>query len=123
MKRTLIVALIASAIIAGIGVSQASTQTTAYNPKPMVLQPARPIVKKDAVRLYPNPSSDGKVTVMANAGQTLHFYVFDLEGTLLHQLILKDKEKQTIHNLKKGTYVYDAFLNDEGIDHGSIVVR
>lgn len=81
------------------------------------------VAKKSAIRLYPNPSTNGRITVSSNLDQTLHFYVFDLEGTLLHQVILKDKQKQTIHNLRKGTYVYDAFLNDEGVEHGSIIVK
>ncbi|MGV3657009.1 MAG: T9SS type A sorting domain-containing protein [Chitinophagaceae bacterium] len=84
---------------------------------------AAKIVKKDAVKLYPNPSTDGRITISSNRTETLHFYVFDLDGTLLHQVILKDKQKKTIENLKKGIYVYDAFLNDEGIEHGNIIVK
>mgnify|MGYP003577025335 CR=1 FL=1 len=79
--------------------------------------------KKEAVKLYPNPSTDGRITVSSNRTETLHFYVFDLDGTLLHQVVLKDKQKKTIENLKKGIYVYDAFLNDEGIVHGNIIVK
>lgn len=79
--------------------------------------------KKDAIKLYPNPSTNGRITVSSNKVETLHFYVFALDGTLLHQVILKDKEKKTIENLKKGIYVYDAFLNDEGIEHGNIIVK
>ena len=79
--------------------------------------------KKEAIKLYPNPSTNGRITVSSNRTETLHFYVFDLDGTLLHQVVLKDKQKKTIENLKKGTYVYDAFLNDEGIVHGNIIVK
>ncbi len=79
--------------------------------------------KKEAVKLYPNPSTNGRITISSNRTETLHFYVFDLDGTLLHQVILKDKQKKTIENLKKGIYVYDAFLNDEGISHGNIIVK
>ena len=79
--------------------------------------------KKEAIRLHPNPSTNGRITVSSNLTETLHFYVFDLEGTLLHQIVLKDKQKKTIENLDKGIYVYDAFLNDEGIVHGNIIVK
>lgn len=79
--------------------------------------------KKEAIKLYPNPSTNGRITVSSNRTETLHFYVFDLDGTLLHQVVLKDKQKKTIENLKTGTYVYDAFLNDEGIVHGNIIVK
>jgi hypothetical protein len=53
----------------------------------------------------------------------LHFYVFDAEGTLLHQAVIRGKEKHTIKNLKKGIYLYDAFYNDEGIEHGKLIVK
>lgn len=79
--------------------------------------------RKAAVKLYPNPSTDGTVRVVSNATGTLNFYIFDLEGTLLHQVVLKEKGKHTITNLKKGVYTYDAFYNDEGIDHGKLTVK
>jgi hypothetical protein len=81
------------------------------------------VIKKDAVKLYPNPTSNGMITISSDTTATLHFYVFDVEGTLLHQVVLKDKQKHTIHQLKKGMYVYDAFLNDESIEHGKIIVK
>jgi len=80
-------------------------------------------IKKEAIKLYPNPSTDGRITISSNRTEKLHFYVFDLDGTLLHQVVLENKQKKTIENLKKGIYVYDAFLNDEGIDHGNIIVK
>lgn len=80
-------------------------------------------VKKNNVRLYPNPTTNGIVTVNSNANEILHFYVFDLEGTLLHQIELKGKEQKTITNLKKGTYTYDVFKDDESIEQGKIIVK
>lgn len=126
MKGTIVIALLAGATVGGMHFNNIPTQQTS-NPKTAVAQPIQqnpvPVLKKQVVKLYPNPSYNGTVTISSNSDKPLHFYVFDVEGTLLHQVILKEKEKQTIHNLKKGTYVYDAFLNDEGVDHGSISVR
>jgi hypothetical protein len=79
--------------------------------------------KKDYVRLYPNPTSDGKVTINSISSESLHFYVFDLESTLIHRIELKGKEQKTINDLKKGTYMYDVFLNDESIEQGKIIVK
>lgn len=122
MKGTLLIALLAGATVTGMHQSK-TVADVANQPVAMAKAKAPESLKKEVVRLYPNPSYNGTVTISSNSEKPLHFYVFDLEGTLLHQFILKDKSKQTIHNLKKGTYVYDAFLNDEGIDHGSIRVR
>ena len=79
--------------------------------------------KKKTIKLYPNPSPNGVITVNSTINESLHFYVFDLEGTLLHRIILKGKDQKKISNLKKGTYIYDVFKNDESIEQGEIVVK
>ena len=81
------------------------------------------VIVKYRVRLHPNPSPTGTVVVNSTSNEPLHFYVFDLEGTLLHRLILKPKEEKTISNLEKGTYTYDVFKNDESIEQGKIIVK
>lgn len=122
MKGIILIALLAGATVTGMHFRKSAAADTKNNLVAATAKaPESP--KKEVVKLYPNPSYNGTVTISSNSERPLHFYVFDLEGTLLHQFILKDKTKQTIQNLKKGTYVYDAFLNDEGIDHGSIQVR
>lgn len=78
--------------------------------------------EKSVVKLYPNPSY-GKVSVSANTSSELHFYVFDLEGTLVFQAVLNNKERRTIENLKKGTYLYDVFEKDESIEEGKIIIK
>jgi len=86
-----------------------------------------PSVKKEkyksVVKLYPNPTWDGRVNISVNNTEPLHFYVFDVSGTLMHQITLKGKNKYKIANLKKGIYIYDVFSNDESIEHGKIIVK
>ena len=88
------------------------------------LKPAFITVKKSVVKLYPNPTWSGTVKVSTNLnGEALHFYVFDVEGTLIGQAFLQDKQPHTIGNLKKGVYVYEVFKNDESIEQGKIFVK
>jgi hypothetical protein len=82
-----------------------------------------PVEKKAAIKLYPNPCTNGTVQVVSNITGKLNFYIFDLDGTLLHQAVINEKQKHTITNLKKGIYTYDAFYNDEGIEHGKLIVK
>lgn len=77
---------------------------------------------KNAVKIYPNPSY-GKLSVSAATSSTLHFYIFDLEGTLVYQTILKNKDRKVIDTLKKGSYLYDVFENDESIEEGKIIIK
>jgi hypothetical protein len=80
--------------------------------------------KKNIVRLYPNPTWDGNLSISSNTlSGRVHFYVFDLEGTMIHQVELKDKQKHKINNLRKGIYLYDVFVNDTSIEQGRIVVK
>lgn len=78
---------------------------------------------KNIVRLSPNPTVNGTVSINSITDGSLQVYIFDLSGTLIHQLTLKDKEKYTLRNLKKGTYIYDVFKYDESIDSGRIIVK
>lgn len=80
-------------------------------------------LKRDYVRLSPNPTSNGTVTIHSNTNETLDFYVFDLEGTLLYRIELKGRDEKTIKHLKKGSYAYDVFRNDESIEQGKIIVK
>jgi hypothetical protein len=82
----------------------------------------KPSARKVAIKLYPNPSF-GKVSVSAVTTGKLNFYVFDLEGTLIYQAVLSNKERKRIENLQKGTYVYDVFQNDESVEEGRIIIR
>ena len=79
--------------------------------------------KKAAIRIYPNPTRNGSITVSSVSSGRLYFYIFDLEGVLVSRLILKAKEKKTIQDLKKGIYLYDVFREDESIEQGKIIVR
>ena len=79
-------------------------------------------IKKTAVKIYPNPSF-GRVNVSVNTTEPLHFYIFDLEGTLIYQTVLNNKDRKNIDNLKKGTYMYDVFEKDESIEEGKIIVK
>lgn len=80
-------------------------------------------IDKGSIRVFPNPSIDGKVHVISMEPGVLHFYVFDTSGTLTNQVLLNHKTKQTITGLDKGEYLYDVFKDDESIAQGRIVVK
>jgi hypothetical protein len=79
----------------------------------------RPII----VKLYPNPSYNGTITVSSNIEEAVTLYVFDLDGKLVHQVSISNKQKQMINGLKKGTYMYNVQNKDENIDGGKIIIK
>jgi hypothetical protein len=103
------------------GTASANGSNNHAFPKPVVKKAM--LERRPALKLYPNPSTTGTIRVESTTAGKLHFYIFDLEGTLLHQAVLSEKEKHTITNLKKGVYTYDAFYKDESIEHGKLIVK
>jgi hypothetical protein len=79
--------------------------------------------RNNVVNINPNPSYNGEVSVSSKTDQALHFYIFDLEGTLIYQTVLKTKDKKTITDLNKGTYMYNVFANDESIEEGKLIIK
>lgn len=93
-----------------------------YASNSISIDSSKSIQTKTVIKLYPNPSY-GKLSVSAVTSSTLHFYIFDMEGTLVYQAVLNNKERKTIDNLKKGTYLYDVFEKDESIEEGKIIIK
>ncbi|HEX2608516.1 MAG TPA: T9SS type A sorting domain-containing protein [Flavisolibacter sp.] len=90
--------------------------STSYSPAPKK-------AKRNVVNLYPNPSTNGTVSVSSNREEELHFYIFDLEGTLIFQATLRNKDKKQVEKLNKGTYMYNVFANDESIEEGKLIIK
>jgi hypothetical protein len=78
---------------------------------------------KEVIKVYPTPKNRGSITVQSTNETSLSFYLFDLEGTLVYQAVIKKNEKQTIEGLNKGTYMYNAFLNDENLEGGKVELK
>lgn len=121
MKRNLLLACLFSLVSFSV-FAQKDFQNTSNTVSVDSSLKIKSIQAKNVVKLYPNPSY-GKVSVSANTSSLLHFYIFDLEGTLVFQAVLNDKEKRTIDHLKKGTYLYDVFEKDESIEEGKIIIK
>jgi hypothetical protein len=119
MKSILLLVTVAFLLCASTSAQQANAGGNNFTDS--VDQRMQP-VKKNVVRLYPNPSY-GKLSVTALTSKPLHFYIFDMEGTLVYQAVLNNKDRKSIDNLKKGTYLYDVFETDVSIEEGKIIVK
>ena len=58
-----------------------------------------------------------------HAADEAHFYLFDLQGTLVYQATVKKWESKIIKNIDKGVYTYSVFINDEGVEDGKLTVK
>lgn len=77
-----------------------------------------------SVRIYPDIlKRDMHVVAKKNEGQTVDFFVFDLEGNLVLNQKMKSKEHFRIAGLRKGMYVYHVFRGDEETAAGKFEIR
>ena len=80
--------------------------------------------RKNLIKIVHNPEKNSvRVVVKDIADQTIDFYVFDLEGTMVVNYKLRSKEKKIITTLEKGAYTYNAFAGDEETDFGKLIIE
>ena len=84
----------------------------------------RSFKNQNVVKVFPDMIKK-KVHVIARSGneKEIEFLVFDINGNMVVNYKMKAGEKRTISELKKGSYMYHVFSEDEYMTTGKIVVR
>lgn len=81
-------------------------------------------LNNSSVKIYPDAlNRDMHVVAKNNDSKELDFFVFDLQGTLLHNYKMKPKDHNKISGLAKGKYVYRVFCGDEETATGQFEIR
>ncbi len=80
--------------------------------------------KKYKIRLYP----DAKRQVLffsANGEEkkVYQLYMFDLDGKLVNQASIRNRETTVLANLSEGYYLFEVFSNDQRIVNGQLNVK
>ena len=76
------------------------------------------------VKIYPDLFRRSMhVVAKENDGKEIDFFVFDLEGTLIQNFKMKEKDHQQLLGLEKGKYQYRVFSGDEEAASGHFVIR
>ncbi len=78
----------------------------------------------NSVKIYLDaPKKKVHVIAKENKGKQIDFFVFDLEGTLIHNHKMKVKDHHRVTNLSKGIYVYRVFCGDEETASGQFEIK
>ncbi len=79
---------------------------------------------QNVVKVFPD-AIKRKVHVIARSGnkKEIDFLVFDINGNMVLNYKMKAGERKTINELKKGSYMYHVFAEDEYLTTGKIVFR
>ena len=80
--------------------------------------------RKHKIKLYPN--ADQQVLFFSASGEerkTYQLFVFDMDGTLVKQANIRNRQTTVITGIERGIYLFEVFTNDERIETGKITVR
>ncbi len=81
-------------------------------------------LNNNSVKIYPDIlKRDMHVVAKDNDGREIDFFVFDVEGALVHHYKMKEKDHYRIAGLSRGTYVYRVFIGDNETAAGNFEIR
>jgi len=82
------------------------------------------VSRKHGIRLYPDAAN--QVLFFAAKGiygKAYQLFIFDVEGKLVKQANIKNKQTTVLENIEKGDYLFEVFSDDERIENGQVRVR
>jgi hypothetical protein len=80
--------------------------------------------RKHKIRLYP----DARQQVLffsANGddGKVYQLYLFDMDGRLVNQTRIRNRETTVLANISEGNFLFEVFTDDERIENGSLTIK
>ena len=80
--------------------------------------------RKYKIRLYPNANQEVLFfSASGEQGKIYQLFLFDMDGTLVKQANIKNKQTTVINNIEKGIYLFEVFSDDVRIENGKVTVR
>jgi hypothetical protein len=80
--------------------------------------------KKYKIKIYPGATNE--VVFFSASGETgkvYQLFLFDLDGTLVKQTQIRNKQTTLLANFVKGCYTFEVFSDDERIENGTLTVH
>jgi hypothetical protein len=82
------------------------------------------VSKKNKIKLFP----DARQQVLffsANGDdkKVYQLYLFDMDGRLVSQASIRNRETTVLTTLSEGNYLFEIFTDDERIENGHLIVR
>lgn len=80
--------------------------------------------KKIKVRLY--LSANQRVLFFSASGtdgKVYQLFLFDLDGKLVKQVNVRNKQTTVLNNIEKGNYLYEVFSDDDRIENGQLLIK
>jgi hypothetical protein len=80
--------------------------------------------KKYKIRIFPDAYKQ-VLLISADSRQKkdYRFFMFDMDGKLINEADIHDRETTVFDNLEKGNYLFEIFSNDERIENGTLSIK
>jgi hypothetical protein len=56
-------------------------------------------------------------------GKVYQLFLFDMDGRLVNQTHIRNKETTVLTNISEGNFLFEVFTDDERIENGQLMVR
>lgn len=119
------VLLIAGTILASsFNTATVVTGNASPNHKDTILIQKSQTSKKIKVKLYPNANHQVLFfSASGEDGKVFQLFLFDIEGKLVKQVNIRNKQTTVLNNIDKGNYLFEVFSDDERIENGQVIVK
>ncbi|MBA4167166.1 MAG: T9SS type A sorting domain-containing protein [Chitinophagaceae bacterium] len=82
------------------------------------------VSKAHKILLYPDANQKAVFfSVKGEEGRAYQLFIFDLEGRLVKQTEIRNRQTTVITEIEKGVYLFDVFSDDMKIGNGQMTVR
>ncbi len=80
--------------------------------------------KKYKIKIFPGANHE---VLFFNAtgddGKVYQFYLFDIDGNMVKQTQIRNKQTTMLTNFSKGCYTFEVFSDDEHIENGTLTIK
>jgi hypothetical protein len=124
--KKILIALSFPAALAALSVNESSAHITKKDSgvQDTILVSKAITSKKYKIRLYPNAGHNVLFfSASGESGKVYQLFLFDLDGKLLKQTQIRNKETTVLANIVKGNYTFEVFTDDERIENGFLVIK
>lgn len=123
--RTLLPKLVLSCLLfTGVAQHGRAAANAPHSPGDSIFIIKQAVSRSYKIALYPD--ADQKVvffSVKGEDGRAYQLFLFDLEGRLITQTEIRNRQTTVIRDLQKGTYEFDVFSDDIKIGNGQMTVK
>ena len=123
LKQTLMYCLLSLAVLLSLQSPARATHRPAGLNDTIVISKSQ-TSKKYKIKI--DPSATNEVLFFSASGEpgkVYQLYVFDMDGKLVKQTQIRNKETTLLAHFVKGNYMFDVFSDDERIENGTMIVR